>query len=98
MKEVQSSMEKSVHLFWSGEGSPESALSGAKHLDPLLQTALRQQPDPPEKGFLGTWSAFGSQTPGGISEDHLVTTLARISAQDAEGRLQQQSLECLKGG
>uniref|UniRef100_G1MXM9 Ubiquitin-related modifier 1 n=2 Tax=Neognathae TaxID=8825 RepID=G1MXM9_MELGA len=52
MKEVQSSMEKSVHLFWSGEGSLESAISGAKHLDPLLQTALRHQPDPPEKGFL----------------------------------------------
>lgn len=90
-------MEKSVHLFWSGEGSLESALPGAKHLDPLLQTALRHPPDPPEKGFLGTWAAFGSPIRG-ISVDHLVTTLARTSARDAEGRLQQQSLECLKGG
>ncbi|PKU34163.1 long-chain fatty acid transport protein 4 [Limosa lapponica baueri] len=52
MQEVQSSLEKSIHLFWSGEGSPESALPGAKHLDPLLQTAQRHQPTPPDKGFL----------------------------------------------
>lgn len=61
MQEVQPSLEKSVHLFWSGEGSPESALPGAKHLDPLLQTAQRHQPAPSDKGFLGTWSALGGQ-------------------------------------
>ncbi|OPJ67843.1 long-chain fatty acid transport protein 4 isoform A [Patagioenas fasciata monilis] len=52
MQEVQPSLDKSVHLFWSGQGSPESALPGAKHLDPLLQTAQRHQPTPPDKGFL----------------------------------------------
>uniref|UniRef100_A0A8B9UU26 long-chain-fatty-acid--CoA ligase n=1 Tax=Anas zonorhyncha TaxID=75864 RepID=A0A8B9UU26_9AVES len=52
MQEVQASLEKSIHLYWSGEGSPEAALSGAKHLDPLLQMAQRHQPTPPDKGFL----------------------------------------------
>ncbi|KAM6237390.1 long-chain fatty acid transport protein 4 isoform 2-T3 [Spheniscus humboldti] len=52
MQEVQPSLEKSIHLFWSGEGSPESVLPGAKHLDPLLQMAQRHQPTPPDKGFL----------------------------------------------
>lgn len=101
MQEVQASLEKSIHLYWSGEGSPESALSGAKHLDPLLQTAQRHQPIPPDKGFLGTWSASGSQVQGGVSAGfwclQLVTTPARISAQDAEGRRLQQGLGHSRG-
>ncbi|KFO89810.1 Long-chain fatty acid transport protein 4, partial [Buceros rhinoceros silvestris] len=52
MQEVQPSLEKSIHLFWSGEGSPESTLPGVKHLDPLLQMAQRHQPTLPDKGFL----------------------------------------------
>ncbi|KFO82431.1 Long-chain fatty acid transport protein 4 [Cuculus canorus] len=52
MQEVQPSLEKSIHLFWSGEGSLKSTLPGAKHLDPLLQVAQRHQPTPPDKGFL----------------------------------------------
>lgn len=61
MQEVQPSLKKSIHLFWSGEGSPESVLPGAKHLDPLLQMAQQHQPTPPDKGFLGTWSALGAK-------------------------------------
>ncbi|NWI44399.1 S27A4 protein, partial [Picathartes gymnocephalus] len=52
MQEVQPSLDKSIHLFWSGEGNPKSVLPGAKHLDPLLQMAQRHQPAPPDKGFL----------------------------------------------
>lgn len=96
MQEVQASLEKSIHLYWSGEGSPEAALSGAKHLDPLLQMAQRHQPTPPDKGFLGTWSALGSQVQGGVFTSfwcfQLVTTPARMSPQDAEGRHLQQDL------
>lgn len=83
MQEVQPSLEKSIHLFWSGEGSPESTLPGVKHLDPLLQMAQRHQPTPPDKGFLGTWSALGGQACSGVSADDPVTTLARTSAWDA---------------
>ncbi|KFQ99380.1 Long-chain fatty acid transport protein 4, partial [Opisthocomus hoazin] len=52
MQELQPSLEKSIQLFWSGEGGPGSAFTGVKHLDPLLQTAQRHQPTPPDKGFL----------------------------------------------
>lgn len=95
IQEVQPSLQKSIHLFWSGEGSPKSTLPGAKHLDPLLQMAQRHQPPPPDKGFLGTWSALGGQTHGGIFVDQLVTTPARTSARDADGGCLQQGLECL---
>ncbi|NXV55772.1 S27A4 protein, partial [Molothrus ater] len=52
IQEVQPSLDKSIHLFWSGDENPKSVLPGAKHLDPLLQMAQRHQPAPPAKGFL----------------------------------------------
>lgn len=75
MKDVQPSLDKSIHLFWSGDENPKSVLPGAKHLDPLLQTAQRHQPAPPNKGFLGMWSFLGARH-GDFGQ--LVTTLARL--------------------
>lgn len=75
MQEVQPSLDKSIHLFWSGDESPKSMLPGAKHLDPLLQMAQRHQPAPPAKGFLGMCSALGAKHVVVILR---VTTLARL--------------------
>lgn len=78
MQEVQPSLDKSIHLFWSGEGNPKSVLPGAKHLDPLLQMAQRHQPAHPNKGFLGMWSVLG--------DSHVVVIL-RISRLQLWARL-----------
>lgn len=94
MQEVQPSLEKSVHLYWSGEGSSESALPGAKHVDPLLQMAQKHQPTPPDKGFLGTWSGLGGQARGGVLVGQPVTALTGMSAWDANGRRLQQGMGC----
>ncbi|XP_063000535.1 long-chain fatty acid transport protein 4 [Elgaria multicarinata webbii] len=52
MQEVQPSLAKSVHLFCSGDWVTERGLPGVEHLDPLIEKASRQPPNPPDKGFL----------------------------------------------
>ncbi|XP_053138290.1 long-chain fatty acid transport protein 4 [Hemicordylus capensis] len=52
VREVQSSLGKSLRLFCSGEWKAEDVPPGTEHLDPFLETASFRPPSPPPKGFL----------------------------------------------